>query len=149
MCIRRSNDLSQDTSFVPSPTIDGHKDATFGTHHARDVVHLYRTQNVELQGVFSSALKLNTQYMHTIYFTLELERPTTMEAMRATMDADDRIAVTWKRSVNSATASSPRLATSATMAAAASSAWPSSPAERAHRASQRARSLSGPLSELG
>ena len=101
LCIRRSNDLSQDTSFVPSPTIDGHKDATFGTHHARDVVHLYRTQNVELQGVFSSALKLNTQYMHTIYFTLELERPTTMEAMRATMDADDRIAVTWKRSVNS------------------------------------------------
>jgi len=100
LCIRRSNDISQDAGFVPSPTIDAHKDPQYGTHHARDVVHLYRTLGAELTDVFSSAIKLNTQYMHTVHFALRLERPTSLEKIREDIRADDKISETWKNSVN-------------------------------------------------
>jgi len=42
LCIRRANDISQDTSFVPSPQVNRHKDERFGTHHARDAWHLFK-----------------------------------------------------------------------------------------------------------
>ena len=35
LCMRRANDISQDGSFAPSPTVGSHGDARFGTHHAR------------------------------------------------------------------------------------------------------------------
>ena len=35
VCMRRSNDISQDGSFAPSPIVGKHKDPRFGTHHAR------------------------------------------------------------------------------------------------------------------
>ncbi len=38
-----------------------------GTHHAHDVADLYRTLGTDVD-VYSSALKLPTQYMHTIWF---------------------------------------------------------------------------------
>ena len=101
VCIRRSNDISQDKGFMPSPTVDKHKDARFGTHHARDLFHLYGTMNVETKNVFSSAIKLNTQYMHTVQFNLELKEPTTLEAIRENIRCNDRLAETWKSSVNS------------------------------------------------
>ena len=37
VCLRRANDVSQNDSFSPSPTITKHTDQDFGTHHARDV----------------------------------------------------------------------------------------------------------------
>ena len=43
-----------------------------GTHHAVDVHKLYQTLGVDLN-VFSSALKLNTQYMHCIWYDLKLD----------------------------------------------------------------------------
>lgn len=101
LCIRRSNDLSQDTGFVPSPTVDKHKDAEFGTHHARDVHHLFKTLDLDLHNVFSSAIKLNTQYMHTVHFTLELAHPTSVDAIRENIHRNDRLAETWKQSANS------------------------------------------------
>jgi glyceraldehyde-3-phosphate dehydrogenase/erythrose-4-phosphate dehydrogenase len=100
LCIRRSNDISQDLGFVPSPTIDRHKDAEYGTHHARDVVHLYDTLGFRAQNVFSSAIKLNTQYMHTVHFSLRLKKPTTKDAILESIHRNDRLAVTWKMSVN-------------------------------------------------
>ena len=100
LCIRRSNDISQDEGFCPSPTVDKHKDAEFGTHHARDVYHLYKTLGHELPGLFSSAIKLNTQYMHTIQFHLRLEAPTSLERIREDIRRNDRLAETHKSSVN-------------------------------------------------
>jgi glyceraldehyde-3-phosphate dehydrogenase/erythrose-4-phosphate dehydrogenase len=100
VCIRRSNDLSQDSNFLPSPEVGKHGDEVFGTHHARDAYHLFRTMGLELD-LFSSALKLNTQYMHVIQFHLQLEKPTTLESIVERIKANDRIATTHKHTANS------------------------------------------------
>ncbi|MCP4574412.1 MAG: hypothetical protein GY838_18845 [bacterium] len=102
VCMRRSNDISQDGSFVPSPQVGGHKDARFGTHHARDAWHLYRTKGDAYDlNLFSSAVKVNTQLMHVIHYYLQVEKPVTKEELAARAVADDRIAVTYKTTANS------------------------------------------------
>jgi len=97
LCIRRSNDISQVKGFVPSPEVGKHGDPVFGTHHARDAYHLFRTRNLELN-LWSSALKLNTQYMHCIYFSLKLRRAVTRDEIMARIKADDRMSMTKKQS---------------------------------------------------
>ncbi len=99
VCMRRANDISQDGNFVPAPTVDDHIDERFGTHHARDAYHLFQTLDLKLN-LFSSAIKLNTQYMHTIWFDLRLKRPTTLERVHDLLSENPRIAVTHKRSAN-------------------------------------------------
>ena len=100
VCMRRSNDISQDTSFVPSPQVGKHKDARFGTHHARDAWHLFNTMGYDLD-LFSTALKLNTQYMHTIFFDVRVKNSTTRDKLLETIRANDRAALTHKTSANS------------------------------------------------
>ncbi len=97
LCIRRANDISQVKGFVPSPDVGKHGDPVFGTHHARDAYHLFRTKGLDLN-LWSSALKLNTQYMHCIYFTLNLKRAVTRDEIMARFKADDRISLTQKQS---------------------------------------------------
>jgi len=99
VCMRRSNDISQDGGFVPSPQVGKHKDERFGTHHARDAWHLFNTLGYDLN-LFSSAIKLNTQYMHTIYFDLRVNNPTTHERLLERIHANDRMSVTYKDSAN-------------------------------------------------
>jgi len=99
VCMRRSNDISQDGSFVPSPVVGRHDDSRFGTHHARDAWHLFNTLGYDLN-LFSSAIKLNTQYMHTIYFDIRVKNPTTVERLIELMERNDKIALTQKRSAN-------------------------------------------------
>jgi glyceraldehyde-3-phosphate dehydrogenase (NAD(P)) len=100
VCIRRANDLSQDGSFLPSPQVGKHKDPRFGTHHARDAYHLFKTLGLELD-LYSSAIKVNTQYMHIIHFILKLKSPTTLESVTQRIHDCDRIAVTYKMTANS------------------------------------------------
>jgi len=96
LCIRRANDISQVSGFVPSPDVGKHGDPVFGTHHARDAYHLFRTKGLELN-LWSSALKANTQYMHCIYFTLKLKRAISKEEVLERFRADTRIALTQKQ----------------------------------------------------
>ena len=100
LCIRRANDISQDKSFIPSPEVGVHKDEKMGTHHAVDVYHLYKTLGMNLN-VFSSALKLNTQYMHCIWFDIKLKdkKMTKDQATQAFID-NPRVAITYKKSAN-------------------------------------------------
>jgi glyceraldehyde-3-phosphate dehydrogenase (NAD(P)) len=99
LCIRRANDISQVKSFIPAPEVGSHKDSKMGTHHAVDVYHLYRTLGIDLN-VFSSALKVNSQYMHSIWFDLKLNnRVTKDDAIQKFID-NPRIAVTQKKSSN-------------------------------------------------
>jgi glyceraldehyde-3-phosphate dehydrogenase/erythrose-4-phosphate dehydrogenase len=100
LVIRRANDISQDDGYCPSPMVNKHTDPTFGTHHARDVFHLYRSLGVDLRGLFSSSLKVNTQYMHTIHFSVRLKAATTLEQILETIKDNDRLALTWKTSAN-------------------------------------------------
>ena len=100
LCIRRSNDISQDSGFAPSPTVERHKDERFGTHHARDAHGLFATLGYDLP-LYSSALKLNTQYRHAIHFSLTLDREMTRAEAVERLMANKRVAVTSKRSANS------------------------------------------------
>jgi glyceraldehyde-3-phosphate dehydrogenase/erythrose-4-phosphate dehydrogenase len=102
ICMRRSNDISQDDSFVPSPQIGAHKDERFGTHHARDAWHLYKTKGEAYDlNVFSSAMKINTQLMHIIQYHLKVETPVTRDELMGRIIDDDRIATTYKTTANS------------------------------------------------
>jgi glyceraldehyde-3-phosphate dehydrogenase (NAD(P)) len=99
VCMRRSNDISQADSFVPAPNVGRHEDPEFGTHHARDAHHVFETLNLDLN-LFSSTVKLNTQYMHSIWFNLELERDITAEEVKQRLRDNPLVAVTDKRYAN-------------------------------------------------
>lgn len=99
LCIRRANDISQAKNFVPSPEVGSHKDKKMGTHHAVDVYHLYKTLGIELN-VFSSALKLNTQYMHCIWYDVKLEKKITKDRAIQNFIDNSRVAVTYKKTAN-------------------------------------------------
>ena len=97
--IRRSNDVSQSTNFVPSPQVGKHKDNEFGTHHARDAALLFKTLNLDLN-LFSSAMIVNSQYMHILHFHLKVKKPTNIQKIIARLDANDLIATTDKVNAN-------------------------------------------------
>jgi len=99
LCIRRANDISQVKSFVPAPEVGEHKDEKMGTHHAVDVHKLYQTLGIDLN-VFSSAMKLNTQYMHCIWYDLKLDYKITKEEAIQKFIDNPRVAVTHKKAAN-------------------------------------------------
>ncbi|HZN56140.1 MAG TPA: hypothetical protein VFB67_12550 [Candidatus Polarisedimenticolaceae bacterium] len=99
VCMRRASDLSQDDSFVASPEVGNHKDARFGTHHARDAWALFNTMGHDMN-LFSSACVLNTQYMHTIFFDVRVKTPTTKERLLEHIRRNDRMSITYKNSAN-------------------------------------------------
>ena len=99
VCMRRANDVTQTSDFVPAPQVGKHDDPEFGTHHARDAHHVFETLHKDFD-LFSSAVKLNTQYMHSIWFHLRLNRDTSKEEMIERLKANPRVARTDKRSAN-------------------------------------------------
>jgi glyceraldehyde-3-phosphate dehydrogenase (NAD(P)) len=99
VCMRRANDVSDTKSFLAAPQAGKHDDPDFGTHHARDAYHLFATLGEKLN-LFSSAIKLNTQYMHTLWFDLELAHDTSLEEVKAALRNNPRVANTNKRAVN-------------------------------------------------
>lgn len=99
VCMRRANDVSDTKSFIAAPEAGKHDDPEFGTHHARDAYHLFQTVGEKLN-LFSSAIKINTQYMHTLWFDLETNHDTTLEEVKAALRNNPRVACTNKRSVN-------------------------------------------------
>lgn len=96
VCIRRANDISQDKGFIPAPEVVEH-DGRMGTHQAVDVYHLYKTLGIELN-VFSSALKINTQYMHCIWFDIKLDKKITIDEVTQKFMDNARVSVTNKTS---------------------------------------------------
>jgi glyceraldehyde-3-phosphate dehydrogenase/erythrose-4-phosphate dehydrogenase len=99
LCLRRSNDISQDSGFIASPQVGKHDDPRFGTHHARDAHELFGTLGHDLP-LWSSALKVNSQYMHAVWFSLLLDRPITLDEVQERLEANPRVAITYKRSAN-------------------------------------------------
>jgi len=99
LCMRRANDISQDGGFIASPVVGGHDDVRFGTHHARDAHDLFKTLGYDLN-IYSSAVKLNTQYIHSLHFALTLDRDIDLDEVRDRLDANTRVAVTHKKSAN-------------------------------------------------
>jgi len=99
VCIRRSNDISQTGSFVPAPTVNNHGHPVYGTHHAEDAAGLFKTMNLDLD-LFSSAMKVNSQYMHTVWFNLKVKEPTSKDKVIDLLKGNDRIALTEHHSTN-------------------------------------------------
>ena len=99
VCIRRSNDISQTDGYVPAPTVNGHAHEIYGTHHAEDAAGLFQTMDLDLN-LFSSALKINTQYMHTVWFNMKVKENTSKEKVIELLQNNDRIALTEHKSSN-------------------------------------------------
>ena len=97
VCMRRANDLSQEGEFIAAPEVGKHDDPRFGTHQGRDAHYVFKTLGLDLN-IYSSALKLNTQYMHMIYFNLKLRRAVGMDEVMRRLKGNPRIALTNKKS---------------------------------------------------
>lgn len=100
VCLRRTNDISQNDAFTPAPTVSKHSDPQFGTHHARDLWHLYKTLGIDLKNVFSSAIKLPTQYMHTIHFAIQTRDAIDYDDLLERITRNPRLSITYKKSAN-------------------------------------------------
>jgi glyceraldehyde-3-phosphate dehydrogenase (NAD(P)) len=99
VCMRRANDISQTKDFAPAPQVGKHDDPEFGTHHAHDAYHVFETMGLHFD-LFSSAVKLNTQYMHSIWFNLAFDRDIDKDEMVARLKGNVRVALTDKRNCN-------------------------------------------------
>lgn len=98
-CIRRGSDVYEDKN-IGAPEVGAHQDGDFGTHHARDVWHLYQTRGLDLK-LFSTALKVPTQYMHTLYFDMRVEKKTSEDEVVDHFREHPGLSVTYKKSANS------------------------------------------------
>ncbi|HSK79219.1 MAG TPA: hypothetical protein VLQ45_22390 [Thermoanaerobaculia bacterium] len=99
VCMRRANDISATDSYIPAPNVGKHDDPDFGTHHARDAHHVFETLDKDLN-LFSSAVKLNTQYMHSIWFNLDLAKDMSLDEVKRRLKSNPMVAVTDKRYAN-------------------------------------------------
>ncbi len=92
--LRRATDISQAKN-VASPTVDKHKEEESGTHHAFDANRVLETRGIKLD-LFSSAIKLPTQYQHTIHFNIEVEgTPPTRDDFVAAIQRRQLVSVTY------------------------------------------------------
>lgn len=96
--IRRGSDVSQ-TKGVQAPTVTEYEDDRFGTHHAEDVWKLFNTQGYDID-VFSSALKINSQYMHTLAAHFTLNEPVEKDYLLDVIDKTPELAQTNKNAIN-------------------------------------------------
>jgi glyceraldehyde-3-phosphate dehydrogenase type II len=94
-CIRRGSDVYENGN-IGSPEVGPHKDGEFGTHHARDVWHLFQTMGLDLK-LFSTAMKVPTQYMHTLYFDMRLNKETTEEEIIEHFTHTQGLSTTYKK----------------------------------------------------
>ena len=97
--IRRASDISQDSAFVPAPQVGKHDCDKYGTHHARDCAALFATLGLDLN-LFSSTMRVNSQYMHVVHYNIRLKKPTTLQKVIDRLDANFRIALTEKATAN-------------------------------------------------
>jgi len=95
VCVRRANDTSQASSFIPAPTVGAHVEEMFGSHHAKDASELFLALGFDLN-LFSSAMKVNSQYMHVLWFYLKIKEPTNLNEVKDRLVSNELIAMTTK-----------------------------------------------------
>jgi glyceraldehyde-3-phosphate dehydrogenase type II len=95
VCVRRANDTSQTGGFIPAPVVGRHSDEMFGSHHAKDASELFATLGYDLN-LFSSAMKVNSQYMHVLWFALKTKEPTNLTEVKDRLVANRLVAMTTK-----------------------------------------------------
>ncbi|MGC9363191.1 MAG: hypothetical protein ACP5FZ_01330 [Fidelibacterota bacterium] len=95
VCIRRANDVSESGGFIPSPQVCSHQDDQHGTYQARDAAALFHSVGYNMD-LFSSTLKVNSQYLHVIHFDIRLKTATTLQTIINKLQANPLIALTNK-----------------------------------------------------
>ncbi len=95
VCVRRANDLSQKDGFIPSPQVGTHNHENYGSHHAADAAGLFSTLGMDLN-LFSSAMKINSQYMHVLWFNLKVKEPISLNDVKEKLHNNKHVAVTNK-----------------------------------------------------
>ena len=95
VCVRRANDISQAGSFIPAPQVGTHPHDFYGSHHAEDAADLFKTMGMELN-LFSSAMKVNSQYMHVLWFNLQVKEPITLAQVKEKLHNNPFVAMTTK-----------------------------------------------------
>ena len=95
VCIRRANDISQANDFIPSPQVGVHKSDKYGSHHAKDAASLFSTLGMDLN-LFSSAMKVDSQYMHVLWFNLKVKEPITLSSVKEKLHNNHHVAMTTK-----------------------------------------------------
>ena len=100
LCIRRANDLSQEGGFIPAPQVGTHNDEKFGTHHAKDASGLFETIGENLN-LFSSAMKVNSQYMHILHFKIIINGSMHINDLKDKLNKNPLVAMTTKNMTSS------------------------------------------------
>ena len=95
VCVRRANDTSQSSGYIAAPSVGSHSDDIFGSHHAKDASELFATLGYKLN-LFSSAMKINTQYMHVLWFSLKTKEPTSRNEVIDKLQANKLVSITTK-----------------------------------------------------
>ena len=95
VCVRRANDTSQSSGYIAAPSVGSHSDDIFGSHHAKHASELFATLGYKLN-LFSSAMKINTQYMHVLWFSLKTKEPTSRNEVIDKLQANKLVSITTK-----------------------------------------------------
>ena len=95
VCIRRENDISEEGGFIASPRIEAHNNELSGTYQALDAVALFKSIGHDID-LFSSTMKVNSQYLHIIHFNIRLKAETTLQNIINRLQANPLIALTNK-----------------------------------------------------
>ncbi len=95
LCVRRASDISQEGSFIAAPKVGTHGVERHGTHHARDAHEVFETLGHDLR-LFSSAMQISTQYMHTLYFSIRMREALEAAEVERRLRAAPRVAVSQK-----------------------------------------------------
>ena len=72
--VRRSEDISNHQRLVSGNVIARHLDPDIGTHHAIDVIDLYKTLGIACN-LTSSDITTPSQFLHTVRFNFKLKTP--------------------------------------------------------------------------
>ncbi|MDH5645644.1 MAG: hypothetical protein OEZ01_06530 [Candidatus Heimdallarchaeota archaeon] len=96
--IRRGSDISQNKG-VQAPTVSSFDDDRFGTHHAKDVWRLFQTQGHDFD-LFSSAIKINSQYMHSLSAHFTMKKDINRDTLLSIIHDTPELALTQKTAIN-------------------------------------------------
>jgi len=99
VCIRRANDVSQQGNFIASPEVGKHSDPIWGTHHARDAADLIATI-ADAPNIYSSAMRVNSQYMHVVRFSMVLDEELKLEEVIQRFADNEFVCLTEKMLTN-------------------------------------------------
>ncbi len=114
VCLRRANDISQNSSFVPAPQLGVHG---LALRRSRPVsgAPITLTMRTDLEqarseddrgehghelNLYSSAVKLNTQYMHAVHFSIRTKHKISIDEALVRLRENKRVALTEKLSAN-------------------------------------------------